>query len=136
MRIERYGVYRVNLDPIVGDDIAKVRPAVVVSDDAMNEHLGTVVVCPITSRLHPRWPSRIQATVGGEACGGRGRPDPNRQPGASRQADGEGVRPGCGRGPSPHNGHVRGVVGQLGRGGVRVGRVILERAVEQRGRVG
>lgn len=66
MRIERYGVYWVNLDPVVGDEIAKVRPAVVVSDDAMNEHLGTVVVCPITSRLHPRWPSRVQAAVGGK----------------------------------------------------------------------
>ena len=65
MRIERYGVYWVNLDPVVGEEIAKTRPAVVVSDNAMNEHLGTVVVCPITSRLHPRWPSRIQATVGG-----------------------------------------------------------------------
>ena len=66
MRIERYGVYWVNLDPVVGDEISKTRPAVVVSDDAMNEHPGTVVVCPITSRLHPRWPSRIQATVGGK----------------------------------------------------------------------
>ncbi len=46
-------------------EIARTRPAVAVSDNAMNEHLGTVVVCPITSRLHPRWPSRIQATVGG-----------------------------------------------------------------------
>jgi mRNA interferase MazF len=64
MRIERYGVYWVNLDPVVGKEIARTRPGVVVSDDAMNEHLGTVVVCPITSRLHPRWPSRIQATVG------------------------------------------------------------------------
>ena len=65
MRIERYGVYWVNLDPVVGEEIAKTRPAVVVSDNAMNEHLCTVVVCPIPSRLHPRWPSRIQATVGG-----------------------------------------------------------------------
>jgi mRNA interferase MazF len=65
MRIERYGVYWVNLDPVVGEEIARTRPAVVVSDDAMNEHLGTVVVCPITSRIHTRWPSRIQATVGG-----------------------------------------------------------------------
>ena len=65
MRIERYGVYWVNLDPVVGEEIAKTRPAVVVSDEAMNEHLGTVVVCPITSRLHPRWPSRIQAMVRG-----------------------------------------------------------------------
>lgn len=59
MSIERYGVYWVNLD-------AKTRPAVVISDDAMNEHLGTVVVCPITSRLHPRWPHRIQATIAGK----------------------------------------------------------------------
>jgi mRNA interferase MazF len=65
MRIERYGVYWVNLDPVVGREIAKSRPAVIVSDHAMNDHLGTVIVCPITSRLHPRWPSRIQATVGG-----------------------------------------------------------------------
>lgn len=65
MRIERYGVYWVNLDPVVGQEIAKSRPAVVVSDDEMNAHLGTVVVCPVTSRLHPRWPSRIQATVAG-----------------------------------------------------------------------
>jgi|WetSurMetagenome_2_1015567.scaffolds.fasta_scaffold1051961_1 mRNA interferase MazF len=65
MRIERYGVYWVNLDPVVGQEIAESRPAVVVSDEAMNEHLGTVVLCPITSRLHPRWPSRIQATIGG-----------------------------------------------------------------------
>jgi mRNA interferase MazF len=68
MRIERYGVYGVygvNLDPVVGEEIAKTRPAVVVSDGAMNDHLGTVVVCPITSHLHPRWPSRIQVTVGG-----------------------------------------------------------------------
>jgi mRNA interferase MazF len=65
VRIERYGVYWVNLDPVVGQEISKSRPAVVVSDEAMNEHLGTVVVCPITSRLHPRWPSRIQTTIGG-----------------------------------------------------------------------
>ena len=65
MRVERYGVYWVNLDPVVGEEIAKTRPAVVVSDDAMNEHLGTVVVCPVTSRIHSRWPSRVQSTVGG-----------------------------------------------------------------------
>jgi mRNA interferase MazF len=32
---------------------------VVVSQDAMNRHLDTVVVCPLTSVLHPRWRSRI-----------------------------------------------------------------------------
>jgi mRNA interferase MazF len=69
MRVERYGVYWVNLDPVIGEEIAKTRPGVVVSDDAMNEHHGTAVVCPVTSRIHPRWPSRIHATVGGKRAG-------------------------------------------------------------------
>ena len=67
MTVERYGVYWVNLDPVPGREIAKSRPAAVISDDAMNEHLGTVVVCPITSRIHPRWPSRVQMKIRGKA---------------------------------------------------------------------
>ncbi len=66
MRVDRYGVYWVDLDPVVGKEVAKTRPAVVVSDDEMNEHLGTVVVCPITSRIHPRWPSRLQTVIRGK----------------------------------------------------------------------
>ena len=65
MSVDRYGVYWVNLDPVQGGEIAKTRPAVVISDDEMNAHLDTVVVCPITSRIHQRWPSRIQTTVSG-----------------------------------------------------------------------
>lgn len=61
--IERYSVYWVNLDPVIGTEIAKTRPAVVVSDNNMNRLLGTVVVCPLTSRLHPHWPCRIQTTI-------------------------------------------------------------------------
>lgn len=67
MTVERNGVYWVNLDPVLGSEIAKSRPAAVISDDAMNEHLGTVVVCPITSRIHPRWPSRVQMKIRGKA---------------------------------------------------------------------
>ena len=61
--IERYGVYWVSLDPVQGSEFAKTRPAVVVSDDDMNRFLDTVVVCPLTSRLHHRWPSRIQTSI-------------------------------------------------------------------------
>ena len=64
--IERYGVYLADLDPTRGREISKTRPVVVVSLDAMNRHLDTVVVCPLTTRLHPRWRSRIQC-----ACAGR-----------------------------------------------------------------
>ena len=63
--VERYAVYRVDLDPVRGSEIAKTRPALVVSDDAMNRMLSTVVVCPVTSRLHPQWPSRVRTTIAG-----------------------------------------------------------------------
>ncbi len=62
---ERYGVYFANLDPVVGSEMAKTRPVVVISPDAMNRHLDTVVVCPLTSRLHPRWRSRVQTVCDG-----------------------------------------------------------------------
>ena len=32
----------------------------VVSQDEMNKYLETVVVCPLTSKLHPQWRTRIQ----------------------------------------------------------------------------
>lgn len=58
--VERYGVYLADLDPVRGRGIAKTRPVVVVSQDEMNRNLDTVVVCPVTSKLHPRWRSRIR----------------------------------------------------------------------------
>ena len=64
--VGRYGVYLATLDPTRGREIAKTRPVVVVSQDDMNRFLDTVVVCPLTSKLHPRWRSRIQT-----ACAGR-----------------------------------------------------------------
>ena len=64
--VERYGVYLADLDPTRGREIAKTRPVVVVSRDDMNRFLDTVVVCPLTTKLHPRWRSRVQT-----ACAGR-----------------------------------------------------------------
>lgn len=58
--VERYGVYLADLDPTRGREIAKPRPVVVVSQDEMNRNLDTVVVCALTTKLHPRWRSRIQ----------------------------------------------------------------------------
>ena len=63
--IERYGIYLANLDPTRGRDIAKTRPVVIVSRDEMNRFLDTVVVCPMTTSLHPRWRSRIQCMCAG-----------------------------------------------------------------------
>lgn len=45
----RGAVYRVTLDPTVGHEIRKTRPAVIVSNDHINELAATVLVMPITS---------------------------------------------------------------------------------------
>ena len=66
MNIERYGIYLADLNPTQGSELNKVRPVVVISMDEMNAALETVVVCPLTTRLHPRWRSRIQITCAGK----------------------------------------------------------------------
>jgi mRNA interferase MazF len=58
--IERYSIYLANLDPTLGREINKTRPVVVVSQNEMNRYLDTVVICPLTTKLHPGWRSRIQ----------------------------------------------------------------------------
>ena len=47
----RGDIYWVSLDPTVGREIKKTRPALVVSPDEMNQALGTVVLAPITSTV-------------------------------------------------------------------------------------
>jgi mRNA interferase MazF len=46
--------------------MSKVRPVAVISLEEMNAALDTVVVCPLTTRLHPRWRSRVQVKCGGK----------------------------------------------------------------------
>jgi mRNA interferase MazF len=63
---DRYGIYRADLNPTRGSEINKVRPVVIVSLDVMNAALETVVVCPLTTKLHPRWRSRLQIKCQGK----------------------------------------------------------------------
>ena len=42
-------LWLVNLDPTIGSEIRKTRPAVIVSPDELNEHLRTVIVVPLTT---------------------------------------------------------------------------------------
>lgn len=59
---KRYGIFLADLDPTRGSEISKTRPVVIVSMDEMNRHLETIVVCPLTTKLHSQWRSRIQIT--------------------------------------------------------------------------
>lgn len=66
MVIERFGVYLVNLDPVVGSEIAKIRPAVVISPDEMNQSVRTVIIAPMTS-ARKRYPSRVACRFAGKS---------------------------------------------------------------------
>jgi mRNA interferase MazF len=65
--IRRSEVYWVNLDPTVGTEICKVRPALVVSPDDMNAALPRVIVAPITSKGQPLG-CRPEVTLEGRAA--------------------------------------------------------------------
>ena len=63
--MKRYEIRWTTLDPTRGAEMAKTRPAVIVSLEALNQRLQTVTVCPLTSELHPTWRSRLQVRCGG-----------------------------------------------------------------------
>lgn len=50
MIIKRGEIYLAALDPVVGREISKTRPVVVISNDKNNEFSGTVTIVPITSK--------------------------------------------------------------------------------------
>ena len=68
MNIKRYEIYFADLNPTRGSEIKKVRPVVIVSQDEMNTHLDTVVVCTLTSKLHPQWRSRLQTKCANQSA--------------------------------------------------------------------
>lgn len=63
--VKRGEVYWVNLDPTVGTEIKKTRPALVISPDDMNVVLPRVLVAPLTSKGQPLG-CRPEITLGGK----------------------------------------------------------------------
>jgi mRNA interferase MazF len=61
--MKRYEVRWAHLDPATGSEMAKTRPVVIVSLDALNARLQTVTVCPLTSQLHAAWRTRLAVRV-------------------------------------------------------------------------
>jgi mRNA interferase MazF len=57
--IKRCSVCLVNLDPAKGSEIAKTRPAVVVSNDINNEVAETITVVPITKSKGKVYPFEV-----------------------------------------------------------------------------
>jgi mRNA interferase MazF len=66
MKIQRYDIFLAELSPTRGAEISKTRPVLIISQDDMNAALLTVVVCPLTTIIHPGWRSRIQIRCAGK----------------------------------------------------------------------
>lgn len=64
--INRFEVFLINLDPTVGSEIKKTRPAVIISPDSMNlSRLKTVIIAPMTSTIRDNFPTRVMTQFQG-----------------------------------------------------------------------
>jgi mRNA interferase MazF len=65
MVIKKFDVFWVDLDPTVGREIKKIRPAVIISPDSINKNLDTVLIAPMTSTIR-NYPTRITVSFQGK----------------------------------------------------------------------
>jgi mRNA interferase MazF len=63
--MRRGEVWWVNFEPSVGGEATKVRPAIIVSNDASNRHLNRLQVVPIASNVSKLYPGEAYVTVKG-----------------------------------------------------------------------
>ena len=61
----RGDIYGVTLDPAIGSEIRKTRPAVVISNDSCNAHGARVVVLPIASNVTSLYPGEARIHIRG-----------------------------------------------------------------------
>lgn len=49
-QIERWAIYRANLDPAIGSEQGKSRPVLIISENEVNKLINTVNIIPFTTR--------------------------------------------------------------------------------------
>jgi len=61
MVVKRFEVWLVDLNPVIGSEISKTRPCLVISPNEINGLLATVTVAAMTSAIKP-YPHRVVCT--------------------------------------------------------------------------
>lgn len=59
METKRGDVFWVNLEPSVGGEVKKTRPAVIISTDRANPYLNRVAIVPLSSKTEKIYPSEV-----------------------------------------------------------------------------
>lgn len=66
--LQQFMICLVNLDPTIGSEIKKTRPAVIISPNSMNQsRLKTIIVAPMTSTIRENFPTRINLNFKGKS---------------------------------------------------------------------
>ena len=60
MVVNRFEVWLIDLNPVIGSEISKTRPCLVISPNEVNEFLGTITIAAITSVIRPYYPHRVE----------------------------------------------------------------------------
>jgi mRNA interferase MazF len=56
----QFDVWLTNLNPTQGSEISKIRPCVIISPDAVNKFVNTILICPFTSSKR-KYPFRVNS---------------------------------------------------------------------------
>ena len=60
---KRGDVYWISLDPTVGSETKKIRPCVIISNDAQNKKSSRIIIAPITSNASRIYPFETRVEV-------------------------------------------------------------------------
>jgi mRNA interferase MazF len=63
--VNRFSVFWFDPNPVKGSELSKIRPAIVISPDEMNDFLHTVLVIPLTT-TKINWPFRVPVQILGQ----------------------------------------------------------------------
>ncbi len=66
MVVKKSEVWLVDLDPTMGSEIKKIRPAVIISPNQMNHNINTVIIAPMTTKKN-NFPTRVEIVFDGKS---------------------------------------------------------------------